>query len=441
MSNVRRIAAICLGFTFFSNSLWATDIYIAATQAPTNIIGPTYFGTHFHRIEVLPTEKAIRTQWPSVKFGSMRLWDTSTRWGDVTPSPGVWKFERMDTFVNTGVQNKAEVLYTLGSTPRWASARPNEICSYGYGCGAETVRIAHWEEYVRHVSQRYGKRIHAYELWNEPFFSDFERDVGKPGFFTGSVKDMVLMAKTARTVLDETSPSTKLCSPGFVNGPDRLEKFLADGGSQYIQAICYHFYAEGSDHFAKQLVEVRAIMKRQGVENLPLWNTEAGVDTLLPADPPSGISARTREEAIARLNQLLIFGAAAGIERFYYYAWDNFRSGMVSASGQKLFGHDEMMKTQEWLLSSKFSGCKSNGFLVTCLANRGQEQSLFIWATKPTSNTISLPAGTKVKSAERLFGNEVKLTPSIASGAEKMAFDMVPIRFQLEQISTAPVGK
>ena len=440
MNTSRLLVALGLASCLVLPSV-AADIYVDATQAPTRVIDSSYFAVHFHRIVVLPTEKAIPTQWPPLQFGGMRLWDTVTRWGDIAPSAGVWEFARMDTFVDTAVKNNAEVLYTLGSTPRWASARPDEKCPYGLGCGAESIRLAHWEEYVRRVAQRYGNRIQAYELWNEPNFSDFERDVGKPGFFTGSVQQMVAMAKSARKILNEVAPNAKLCTPGFVNGPDRLEKFLADGGAQYVQAVCYHFYSEGTDHFAKQLIDVRAIMKRQGVEHLPLWNTETAVDTLLPTDPPSSISARTREEATARLNQLLILGAAAGIERFYYYAWDNSRSGMVAADGQKLFGFEAMQKIDEWLTGVKFMGCRSNGPMVSCLASKGSEQSLFVWATKQTEAAISLPVGTRAATAQRLFGAAPSLSLAMSSGNAKMVFDLVPVRFQLEGALVKPLGK
>ena len=407
------------------------DPYAEATAGQSQVVTPVYFGVHFHRIVVLPTEKAVPTQWPHMAFGSMRLWDTVTRWADIAPIAGVWDFERMDTFVNAGISNRAEVLYTLGSTPQWASARPNEKCSYGFGCGAESVRLAHWEEYVRRVAQRYGDRIQAYELWNEPNFSDFSRDVGRPGFFTGSVQQMINMAASARKILNEISPNAKLCTPGFVNGPDRLEKFLADGGKQYVQAICYHFYAEGTDHFIKQVNEVRAIMQRQGIEKLPLWNTETGVDTLLPLDPPSGISDRSRTEAMARLTQLLILGAATGIERFYYYAWDNTRSGVVSASGEKLLGYDALQHTQTWLLGSKLNGCKSSGSLVTCQATKEQTRYLFAWATKPITTAIPIPAGFRVAAADKLFGTEIQVPEAVAKGNAAMSFDAIPIRFQL----------
>lgn len=421
---------LALGFSQIQRSAIA-DPYQEATARQTQVVTPIYFGVHFHRIVVLPTEKAIPTQWPRMSFGGMRLWDTVTRWGNITPSAGVWDFDRMDTFVNAGISNKADVLYTLGSTPQWASARPNEKCSYGLGCGAESVRIAHWEEYVRRVAQRYGDRIQAYELWNEPYFSDFIRDVGRPGFFTGSVQQMVSMAASARKILNDVSPNAKLCTPGFVNGPDRLEKFLADGGKQYVQAICYHFYAEGTDHFIKQVNEVRAIMQRQGVEKLPLWNTETGVDTLLPDDPPSGIAARSRDEAMARLNQLLILGAATGMERFYYYAWDNTRSGVVSPSGEKLLGYDALQRTQSWLMGSKFEGCKSTGTLVTCQAVKEQTRYLYAWATKPITSAIPIPTGFRVAAGEKLFGTSLQLPDAVAKGSAAMLFDATPIRFQL----------
>lgn len=398
--------AVKIAFTFLllSNIAVASDIYKEATQSPTRPIDTRYFGVHMHRIVVLPHEKAIPTEWPSVTFGSLRLWDTVTRWGNVAPKAGVWEFDRMDTFVNTGLLNKAEILYTLGSTPQWASARPQERCPYGFGCGAEPVRLAHWEEYVRRVAQRYGNRIAAYELWNEPKFSDFSRDIGKEGFFTGSIKNLVDMAASARKILDENAPNAKLCTPGFVNGPDRLEKFLADGGAKYVQAICYHFYAESSEHFARQILEVRAIMNRQGVSHLPLWNTETGVDTLLPTDPPSGISAVTRDAAVDRLLQLLILGAAAGMERFYYYAWDNARSGMVGPYGQPLDGIAAFKRLQSWLFNSTFQGCSGYASAIACIATNDGTTSMYVWATKPSVATIKIPSGFKVTSFEYLNG-------------------------------------
>jgi len=409
------------------------DNYLDATKGHDHEITPAYFGVHFHRLVLGPGETEITTQWPPLAFGTLRLWDAGTLWSSITPRAGEWDFQRLDFYVNAAAAHGATVLYTLGGTPRWASMRPDELCPYGQGCAAESVRIGHWEEYVRRVAQRYGKRIADYELWNEPNFSDIPRDRGAAGFYTGSLATMIDMARVARKVLDDYSPTARLCTPGFVNGPDRLELFLSAGGKQYVQAVCYHFYSGDADHFVRQVLEVRAIMKRNGVENLPLWNTETGVEILAPGDPPSGIAAHMRTEAVARLSQMLILGAAAGLERFDYYAWDNKRSGMVSGSGEHLFGYEEMQRLQSWLLGSRLTGCRSDSDTVQCSAEKGPDRFIFAWAKKNIEHTFVLPKGAHMAAMEPLFGD---LAPSSAvpdKGVVILPAGSVPVRLLLAQ--------
>lgn len=424
------LLAVLMAFTQFARA----DVYLEATAGRGQEITPAYFGVHFHRLLVQPHEKAVRTQWPPLSFGTVRLWDSVTRWGDIAPRAGVWDFERLDFYVNAAAAHRATVLYTLGSTPRWASARPDEPCSYGQGCGAEPVRMGHWEEYVRRVAQRYGSRIAAYELWNEPGFSDIPRDRVSPGFYTGSIVQMVEMARVARKVLDGISPGARLCTPGFVNGPDRLDMFLAAGGKKHVQAVCYHFYSENSGHFARQVLEVQSIMKRHGVEKLPLWNTETGVDTLAKDDPPSGIAARTREEAIARLSQMLILGAAAGLERFDYYAWDNDRSGMISRGGNRLPGYEAMQRLQSWLLGARLTACSSVGEVVRCDGERGQGRFALAWANKADKRSIVVPQGWRITAIESLYGETTAISSVPGPGVQTLPLSMVPVRLMLERV-------
>lgn len=377
------------------------DVFSEVTQGYGRKIESRYFGVHLHRLVLSPGEQAVSTSWPSVAFGAIRLWDSVTRWADVAPAAGQWNFTRMDTYVQAATHHRLAVLYTLGSTPAWMSSRPSEICPYGHGCGAEPVRMAHWEEYVRRVSTRYGNRIAAYELWNEPYFSDVPRDKGRTGFYTGSIEAMVEMARIARRVLDEIVPGTPLCSPGFVNGPDRLELFLAAGGKQHIQAICYHFYAESDAYFAGQLRDLRAVMKRQGVAHLPLWNTEAGVETLKPSDPHSGIATRNRETSMQRLTQMLILGAAGGLQHFYYYAWDNDLMGVVTRAGETLPGVAILTRLRGWLVGATTGSCAKEDEVVRCALERDGERYLIAWFGEGrAARRLTLPPGLRVASAE-----------------------------------------
>lgn len=408
------------------------DPYADATVNRQSMVNKTYFGTHFHRLELNHGENKLLTKWPGPMVGSIRLWDSGTRWADILPKAGQWEFDRMDTFVGQAVANQATILYTLGSTPRWVSTRPDEKCPYGLGCASEPVRMAHWEEYVRRVVRRYRGRIFAYELWNEPNFSDIARDRGQSGFYTGSIAQMVEMARIARKVLDENDPDVVLSTPGFVNGSDRLDMFLAAGGKQYVQAIAYHFYSENSKYMANELVNVRQVMQRNGVGHLPLWNTETGVEVLGPNSPPSGISANSQVEAAEKLAQYLILGASAGLQHYYQYAWDNERSGMISPTGVRQLAWDSYVKIQLWLIDAKMQGCVSippSG--VRCQGERAGQRFLIVWAEKDGMHSIAVPLGQRAVSVENLFAT----SPQPISGHDrppKLMLSNEPMQILLE---------
>lgn len=384
------------------------DIFRDATAGQSKKITAEYFGLHFHRLVLRPNEKAIVTQWPQLQVGSVRLWDSTVRWADIVPTAGQWNFERLDKYVDLAEEHHASILYTLGSTPQWASARPDEKCPYGLGCAAEPVRMAHWEEYVRQVAQRYRGRIKTYELWNEPHFSDFVRDRNKLGFYTGSVANMVEMAGIARKVLDEVDPEAKLTTPGFVSGSEHLDMFLAAGGKQYIQGVTFHFYANSAENFAKKVLEIRSGMEKNGVGVLPLWNTEAGLEVWDEEKLPPGTVRLTRNDAAAMTAQFLVLGAAVGLDRYYYYAWDNDRSGMVDRSGKHLPAYKAFAQVEKWLIGATMTGCESfNSKVVACNGSKDKRNFKIVWSDKPQTQAISVPQGLRFAGQETLMGESV----------------------------------
>lgn len=409
------------------------DLYQEATAGREPTIGMSYFGTHFHRLVLNPGEKYLQTRWPTSSIGAIRLWDSGTLWSEIATQPGQWKYDRIDAYVQYATAHHASVLYVLGGTPRWASARRDEKCPYGLGCAAEPVRMAHWEEYVRRVVQRYRGRIQAFELWNEPNFSDIPRDRNAPGFYTGSVANMVEMARIARKVLDENDPDAVLSTPGFVNGPDRLELFLDAGGKKYVQAVAYHFYSENLDQFVKQIVEVRNIMKRQGVENIPLWNTETGVVVNPPGRPePAGTKHLSFTDAASLLAQFMIVGSAAGLEHFYHYAWDNERSGMMNRFGEPLPNLFAYQRVQAWLLGSRMLGCKKVlPDAVVCEGDRAGDRFAIAWSDSGGSYLLPTPSGWAIKTVEHLIDNSDIPNSSTNQGkADRIKLDTQPLYIQ-----------
>ncbi len=412
------------------------------TPNQSGTLGAEYFGIHFHRLQLSPGEQAIPTVWPPLKFGYLRLWDSRTRWADIQPAADVWHFGRLDHYVNEANARGVKVLYTLGSTPRWASARPDEPCSYyPYGCSAEPRSMEDWREYVRVVARRYRGKICCYEVWNEPDFSGPPEDPNKKGgFYTGSVADMVEMTRIARQVLRKEDPDAILFSPAIVNGPlNRLDKFLAAGGREYIQGIAYHFYAWNDENrMLREIDAVRAVMRKHGVAHLPLWSTEAGVEVYELNKPlPPGIKTRiNREEAAAMMVRQIVLAAFSGLDKYFYYAWDNDISGMVDRAGNQHPSRDAMLLLQRWLLGAKLDRCEIQDRRPTlCWGEKDAKPFAIVW--NPTSpDFVEVPVPKEL----RITGRQVAVPRWIAAtqgavGADSMLATPNPAFYTFERMT------
>ncbi len=379
------------------------------------VLDAGFFGIHFHRLQLLPGDKALQTAWPPLNFGMVRLWDSRTRWADIEPAKGDWRFNRLDYYVNEAGARGVKVLYTLGSTPQWASARPDEGCSYyPNGCSAEPRSMEDWREYLRVVARRYRGRICCYEVWNEPDFSGPPKNPKKRGgFYTGSVADMVEMTRIARQVLQEEDPDAVLLSPAIVNGAhNRLDKFLAAGGRVYVQGIAYHFYAWNDENrMVEEIAAVRAVMEKNGLSQLPLWSTEAGVEV---HEPPGTKTRITREEAAAMMARQIVLAAFAGIDKYFYYAWDNDRSGMVDREGLPHPSRDAMLLVLRWLIGARLDRCEiKEGQPTQCWGEKNAKPFAIVWNPKTSGFIdVSLPKGLRIASRQVAVPRWVGASPN-----------------------------
>src|SRR5262249_13080787 len=143
-------------------------------------------------------------KWPPVAFSEWRLWDAGVTWAQLEPEPGKWQFDLLDRYTHLAAERHVDILLTLGLTPAWASARPEEPSAYGKGEAAEPRKLEDWERYVRTVATRYKGVIHNYEIWNEP---------NVKGTFTGSPQAMLQLGRVAYEVLKAVDPTVTVVSP------------------------------------------------------------------------------------------------------------------------------------------------------------------------------------------------------------------------------------
>lgn len=352
------------------------------STAPGRFVGREYFGGHFFYTAAdirWPGETSTRL--PEV-VGSWRLWDAyGTEWRYLEPEKGVWRFEYLDRYVKQAEARGMKVMLTLGQTPRWASSRPDEETATGFGNAAMPSDIADWKSYIRTVSQRYKGRIQAYEIWNEPAFSDTDpapSSIRKAGYFYGSAADMELLTKEAASVIRGVDSDALVVSSSVVGhhqGVRRLDALLKAGVAQHVDVIGFHFYfvdTTAPEELPRLSARVRETMRKYGADGLPLWNTESGLviqspGKLVKALEPGGKGVLSKvlseDEAVDSLSRLILLGLHSGLQRYYWFAWDSYSMGFLSSNkprSQTLPGF-AFGKLARWTVGSYFEGCSRTG--------------------------------------------------------------------------------
>jgi hypothetical protein len=370
-------------------------------------IDARYFGIHLHRADTA-------TAWPFARFGSWRLWDAGVDWAKLEPARGQWRFEKLDRLMALAEAHGVEPMLTLGVTPTWAAARPDEPFVYGAGGASEPRDLADWENYVRTVANRYKGRLHYFEIWNEPKYGDIEPTKG--AFFSGTAKNLVDMACAARRVAREVDPDMRIVGPGFTGAGDRLERFLKAGGGQCIEVVGFHFYTATPEKMRERILDVRQIMQHQGVGHLPLWNTEQGYEVVGPrARIPGNLGFEVADEATeaAYIARSLVLGADAGLSRFYFYSWER----LLDKAGPPKKGAHAIATSIRWLRGTRITDCHESGKFWMCGLERADRKAWLVWSTNGVL-AWRVPTVWQAKAFEQLDGPAGMLAgPRIEIGA------------------------
>jgi hypothetical protein len=396
--NISKVVGLAL---FVSMIFVSVGLFYASTKvpglpaSPSQTVPATFFGMHMHYL-VVPSATGIVTPWPDSQVREWRLWDAYTMWPYLEPSKGQWTFQTLDKSVQLAEEHDARVILTLGLTPAWASARPNEPSTYRPGWAAEPKDIEDWRNFVRTVASRYRGRIHVYEVGNEPNLRIF---------WTGSTEQMIELTREAHDIIKSIDPTALIVSPSATgsNGLGWLAEFLSKGGGQYVDIIGYHLYVfpKPPEAMVPLAQEVKRVMVQHGVGNKPLWDTESG--WLKPTELPS------EELQAGYLARAYILAWSQGVERFYWYAWDDHNAATLQLTTANNENRTEaghaFFVVQEWLVGSRMDWCnEGTDHTWTCQLNHDGNPRWIAW--NPDQNKmINVPSAWKIKHAVPLLGN------------------------------------
>jgi hypothetical protein len=418
----------------------ATGAFAERIAPRVGLVDDSYFGMHMH-YAVKPNSFKKRTEWPVVRFGSWRLHDAYVKWRDLEPKRGQWDFSVLDQYISLAERNGVSVLYTLGLPPQWASARPDEPSyTYGPGSAAEPADMAQWENYVRTIASRYRGRIEAYEVWNEPWFQEIDKPFNKDGkaaFYSGTAAKMVELARIAYRTIKEVDPAARVLTPAFdgaQHGVKRLDLYLSLGGASVSDAVAFHLYTGSPESMLPVIAGIQAVMDKYGIGDREIWNTETGYQTENPDEPKRAGSKPplSEREASAYVARALVLAAAAGVRRFYWYAWDNYRYGLTVGRGRAPnMAAKAYEQTSRWLRGARIEACEtSDKRQWTCTLKRGSRVAWMVWRTDGEAEWRP-PGG--AAEYETLEGSETPI-----AGVQAIRIDRSPILVKSDRNAWAP---
>ena len=202
---------------------------------------------------------------------------------------------RIDYAVDGAVKRGIQLILTVAETPCWASSAPDTlkqdcvgaywdrmVTKYAPTDPADFAAVTSW------LATRYGSRIAAMELWNEPNY-----DSGT--YYTFQAPDKPLaytqLVKTAYPAIKAAAPSLPVLAGALSFSDDVfLNALYADGIQGSYDGLSYHPYNEwrapGAEHdvqyYKYDLVQgtaaIRAARTAAG-DTTPLWLTEFGYTT------------------------------------------------------------------------------------------------------------------------------------------------------------------
>jgi uncharacterized protein YjdB len=331
ISNTSGTQGQAAGVSLGATTITATSGSIVGSSGLTVISLPVAIAPQFTSMSLFAANFGPTTlpgnYWPTVSFGSLRLWDTHTGWPDLEPSQGVYRWDMLNGWLNLAQSHGlTDILYTFGSTASWASSNPTDPnCKYGPGTcdppvdldqsGAGTDQM--WIDFVTQLATVGKGRIKYYQLWDTP---------QDPTHWTGSVEQLLRMSKDAYNTIKSIDPNAKIVSPpsgAYKAAPskcviaNRSLPFFSKGGGQWVDIISFNTYY---DNLAEDIIPVMQcfmenVLVPYGQIGKPLWASEGGWGT------STDLTSETLQAAFLARSYLILL--SQGARRFYWYAWNN----------------------------------------------------------------------------------------------------------------------
>ncbi|MCB0897399.1 MAG: hypothetical protein H6526_02080 [Actinobacteria bacterium] len=364
----------------------AVGLLALPTAASAKTVSPEQFGLH---VQALGGGVA-----PQISVSAVRLWDSGVRWDQIETKKGAYDWAALDRAVGAAERAGAtEILYVLGSTPKWAASRFSSVDLYGPGTASLPKKSSYYLKYAKAVAKRYKGRITSYQIWNEANTRSFYNG----GKYDGWIKLAKLTKDASKAIrkIDKradivAASSTVIPTPKFQT-ESFFFRYLREIKRQKakVDAISVHLYPvnpkQGPDSRVASIAAVRKVMRKVGL-NKPLWDTEVNYGDR--RNPAAQVVPKPKKAA-GYVSRTYLDSARYDIARTFWYGWDINVLGitMSNPDGSPTRAGQAFLTTREWMTAGSWKGCKDSRGVTTCRVGATK----IVYASKSTS--LKRPAG------------------------------------------------
>jgi hypothetical protein len=275
-----------------------------------------YFGAHvLGPLETNLGGLGVSTLWPPFNPTAIRLFGfgyssvqgayVGISWKGINTANGVYDWSVFDAFLTKNkTMGVTDLLFVLGSTPTWAGG--------GTSNDQPPSSMAYLTTFINAVAARavsLGAPIRHWEVWNEPN--------NGAGTWAGTTAQMVTIASTVYSAVHAYDATYRVLTPSCQGySTTWMDGFLAAGGGAYADIMTFHGYLgyapTGAPEEVASLINMyKATYATYGQSAKPLWDTEAMDYRNL------GVATQAIQLAV-----YYAIHAGMGVERFYWYSWD-----------------------------------------------------------------------------------------------------------------------
>lgn len=353
------------------------------------------FGTHVGLLGVADQPQPPRA-------GAIRLWDSGVTWRELAPDPDTITWGPLDTAVaRAEAIGASDIMWVHGSTPVWAAKDPTAAGIYGPGSSSAPDPDA-YADFLRAVAERYRGRITSYQVWNEANINIFYR---------GSAASMAELTVRAREVLAEADPDALLVGASTTvrrNGPvkpwyGKYTAALAEAGWP-VDAMAVHLYPladQGAGTRASYIRMIRPWLAERGWTG-PLHDTEINYGDR--RDFATTTVQVPQSRAAAWVARTYIDSLALGVDRVYWYTWNDHTLGIDQVdpqTGEILPAGQAFLTVQDWFEGARWQGCAgelveptgTDGAITTCALATGDGRDAQILFSHGEATTVPMPEG------------------------------------------------